>query len=391
MKSDYYISLVLLFQMIAVVFQLLLPIFGIVDEERAATLRVLVTALTYAPAIWIVAKRNMSSIIIPFVVYVIFLLFSYVLFPESHEFIESNNVKTLTPIAILSVIFFYNINDFEAFKKALLLISRISPVVGLLFVWGTRNSPFLSEEFTYSMSFGYSFLLPTVYLVSQKNNIDRLLGLLLFLMVLVDGSRGPAVVIVLYYAYYIMFVSESKSRWKSIAILVVVAGLAVTYLAGTQYVENSRTISLMTSGETVSHDSGRDAIQDKVKVKIEERPLFGWGVGADRHFMGTYSHNIFLEVTLHYGYIGSFILFSLLFVSCARIFFSQKWAETQGGRGFFAMMFLFGFVPMLVSGSYLITFNFSLLIGYLIRFARTYKAKKVQVVSPAVRRLGYRS
>ena len=295
MKKDLYLAFVVVFQMVAVVFQLLLPLYGIMAVEQAAVLRIAITLLTFVPGVFLLMQRNSHLVIFTFSLYTIFLLFSYILYPESQSFISSRNVLTLTPIAILSVLFVVSINNWSAFHKVLLWVSRLTPILAFLFVWGIRYAP-LDEETSYSMSFGYAFLLPSLFLFNQPNTIDKVFSAILFLSIVMVGSRGPVVVALIFFIYKFLFTSKT-SHFLNFSIVLAIVGLSIMFLPeDVDMIQRSRTVDLATSGELLSHTSGRDDIQEIVKEKILERPILGWGVGADREFVGGYSHNIFLEI-----------------------------------------------------------------------------------------------
>ena len=368
MKKDFYLSFAVLLQLIITTFQLLLPIYGLTTVESAATLRIVVTLATFLPGVYIVFQRKPRLLVLYFIGYAIFLLFNYALYPASHEFIGSNKVYTLTPISILTALFVICIIDFDNFFKVLLWISRVCPVVAFLYVFGTRNMPILDEEIGYSMSFGYCFLLPTLYLFHQDNYLDRILSIVLLLMILLDGSRGPVAVAGLFICYELLFASGTKNKAKSIFLFVVIGAIGIAFLSKNGFFEESRTVTLAMNGEFISHDSGREELlYIPAMRKIEESPIVGWGVGSDRALLGFYTHNVFLEVFMHYGIMGGGALFLIFFYHCIRVFFDKKRLSSQGGRTVFIMLFLFGFVPMLVSGSYLTSFHFAVLLGYMIR------------------------
>lgn len=89
--------------------------------------------------------------------------------------------------------------------------------------------------------------------------------------------------------------------------------------------------------------------------------LWGHGIFGDRYFLdGTYAHNIFLEVWLDFGIIlGTLVLLFL-------IVFITKTFLRSNDKKLFLLFFSLGFMPLLVSGSYLISIMFSILIGFLI-------------------------
>lgn len=372
MKGDLYLSFVMLFQMIVTTLQLLLPLLGIASVETAASYRVIVTLLTYLPGAIIVARRHLSWLVLSFVTYFMVLLINYELFPASHRFIESSQALTLTPISILTILFMVSIRDFGNFKKMLLYIARASVVIALLYAAANALSPFKNLDETYSMAFGYGMLLPAMFLFTQQGYIDKTMSFLLFALILIDGSRGPVVVLSLFYAYYTLFLSSSKTKKRMVLVVAVAAVIAVMVLPRLESFQNSRTMSLLQEGELLSHDSGREEkVYSVVRPKIMESPIVGWGIGGDRYFLdGSYSHNIFIEIFIHYGIFIGTALFAWLFFCCIRMFFSSRTKHIIGEKEMFVMMFLYGFVPKLVSGSYLIDFSFAIFIGYLISLKR---------------------
>lgn len=372
MKGDLYLSFVVLFQMVVTTLQLLLPLLGVASVETAASYRVMITLLTYLPGIIIVMRRRFVLLAFSFLAYFILLFVSYELFPASHRFIESPQAITLTPIAILTIIFMSSIEDFSSFKKVLLCVARASVAVSLLYVVAHTLSPFRELEDTYSMSFGYSMLLPAMYLFSQDGYIDKIASLLLFALILLDGSRGPVIVLTLYYAYYSLILSSKEVKKRMVLVFAVAVLAAVAILPNMESFKNSRTVFLLQEGELISHDSGRDEkVYSVVRPKIMESPIVGWGIGGDRYFLdGSYSHNIFIEVFIHYGLFIGTALFAWLFFYCIIMFLSPRTKQIPGEKEMFVMMFLYGFVPMMVSKSYLIDISFAIFIGYLISLKR---------------------
>ena len=352
--------------MVVVTLQLIIPLYGLASEESAATYRVIVTVITYLPAVAIVIKRNAMSLIVPFAIYLFILIFHYVLYLESNKFIESRQAITLTPIAMLTAIFVCNIRDFGCFQRVLIILSRLVPVLGIIFVWGRQNLP---HELTssYSMSFGYSILLPSGYLFACGKWYDKGLSVILFLLILISGSRGPAIVLSLYYIIYLTLLSSNKKKFKTVLSLIIVGVVSVPMMLKYFDFSNSRTLNMISDDSALTHMSERDYIYRMAENAISDSPVLGHGIGADRSLWGGYCHNIFLELSLHYGIIISGILTMLFVYIILKYYFRPKCLLNSGNREFYVLMLLYGFVPMLVSGSYLLDFGFSFLIGYLFR------------------------
>ena len=301
MKNDTLLSLAVLIQLMAVTFQLMLPIIGYGTEESAAKLRVLITVLTYAPAAYVLFLRKWYAVIYPFGFYFFILALHFVLFPASHTFIESSSSITLTPISILTAVFICNIKDIEIFKKWLLLCSRLYVILAAIYIWAFFYFPKDNNASSYSMAFGYASLLPCMFLFAQKKTWDILLSVILLIFILFVGSRGPLAVIGVFFVVHFFFLPARQKLWLAIiiAFIVIICGV---YLIEYVDLEASRNIRTFMSGEASDH-STREDLYESAELLISDSPFFGWGIGADRELLGAYCHSIFYEITLHYGLI----------------------------------------------------------------------------------------
>lgn len=376
MKRDSILAYSVLLQSVLAIVQLILPMYGLYTVERAADVRVYATLLLVAPCIYIVFRRNLKSLLIPFAIYFSLLLLHYIIFPASHTFIESRKALTLTPICILSGIFVYNIRNLEKFKRAFLVISHISFPLAVLFIWGSLYSPFLLDESKYDMSFGYTILLPTLYLFIQDNGWDKAISIIMWLLIVYGASRGPAVVAVFFYLISILFYSNFKKKKKfkfwNFAIFFAIILSVFAFLPKLIDFQSSRTVMLFEEGEGFTHDSNRNVIWDQVITRISESPILGNGIGSDWYFIGGYCHNFFLEITLHYGFLvaGIFCLY-ILYLSFS-IFKDKRKLACNLDKQLYLLVLLCGFMPLMVSSSYLLNANFGLAIGYLYRY-KSYK------------------
>ena len=365
-RADLYLSFVVLFQVIVVSIQLLLPLLGIMSAEKAASFRVAVTVLTYLPAALIVFMRRPGALVLTFLVYAVILVVNYAFSPDSYVYLKSSAVYSLTPIVLLTALSVSSIRNLDCFNKALLLISRAAVFVALAFVLAYNFSPFKEDGSAYSMSFGYSMLLPSMFLFSRPKIIDKVLSLILFVLILLVGSRGPLLVLGLFYVFSTLFFSSAKQK-KSLFLLLIIVILGVLILPQVIDLGSSRTLKMFQSEAFLSHDSGRGELQEIVINQIEAHPILGCGIGADRKYLdGLYPHNVFLELFLHYGVIIGLLVSIFFFAWCIRLFLSRRLRADKELRLMFIMLFLYGFVPLLVSGSYLTDFKAGIMVGWFI-------------------------
>jgi O-antigen ligase len=98
----------------------------------------------------------------------------------------------------------------------------------------------------------------------------------------------------------------------------------------------------------------------------------GIGLAGDRLYTGgTYSHNIFLEIISGFGIIVGIII--LLFLGCITI--RSLFLKNKTRANLMLMWFCIGFVPLIVSGSYLTSFQFWIFLGLITRFSVTKEQK----------------
>jgi O-antigen ligase len=83
---------------------------------------------------------------------------------------------------------------------------------------------------------------------------------------------------------------------------------------------SSRTAYLLFSGQFIEHDSGRNEIWNSAFTLINQEPIIGWGIGAANKIIGTYPHQIFLDLWLSFGYLFGTIVAILLLIPFRKVF-----------------------------------------------------------------------
>jgi len=120
----------------------------------------------------------------------------------------------------------------------------------------------------------------------------------------------------------------------------------------------SRSIILFLEGGI--YLSGREEIYASIMEQIILNPLFGVGIAGDRVYLnGSYSHNIFLEIISGFGVIIGTLIILLLGLLIVKSLFSKNSRTVN----YVLVWFSVGFVPLIVSGSYLIDFKFWIFLG----------------------------
>lgn len=185
------------------------------------------------------------------------------------------------------------------------------------------------------MEFGYDMLFPVSFFGAEIVIRRRKMYAFPFIVgaasILLGGSRGAIIWVAALFFFALPF------RWKYmtgkkrvIFCVLLLLFLAITIVAVLQYDAimrglatwmlrhgiSSRTLNSLVSG-TFSDGSGRDVIYRMAWDLIKTGGPLGRGVYGDRYYIGNffqwgYSHDIFLELLVSFGYIGGSILILLL-------------------------------------------------------------------------------
>ena len=216
----------------------------------------------------------------------------------------------------------------------------------------------------YSMGLGYSLVLPSIILLhdySDKNKISSLflsLGLLLFIVMY--GSRGAIIGIVLYYIYNVIIrnLAEQKNTIRTliittisfIVVLEIKKILMVIYNIMMAKGYFSRTLYLFLFD--ISHDSNRVDIYSKIINAIFDSPFAFRGISADYLLLGTYSHNLIIEIVYEFG-----LLISIPIILCLIVLIYKTLSIKNTNP--LLIIYFFSSVPcLMISGSLWHSSNF---------------------------------
>ena len=246
-----------------------------------------------------------------------------------------------------------------------------------------------SRHANYDMEFGYRILFPASFFaasgVLRGNRRHFLFFLFCVLIILVGGSRGPAVwsvfVLILLVPYKYKSMSPRKKRAVVAACVVVIPllllilfrlddvlafGLSVAKALGIK----SRTILALLEG-SFAKDHGRNVIYDIAADLIKTGGPFGRGFYGDRYYIGQrfrwgYAHNLFLELMVEFGYLGGGLISLLLVVGVIRCY--RKCRDTTSQIIFVTL--LVGSMRLMVSNSFWYEARYWALIALLLQMNR---------------------
>ncbi|QOR66327.1 hypothetical protein IM538_21595 [Cytobacillus suaedae] len=329
-----------------------------------------------------IIKRNLLTFVCVYFIAVFILLINLVFFPQNSE--ELLGVAfSLLFICLPCLIYSFSLNDNKILLAVIYKISNIVLILGMIIAILVLTKEIVLED--YSMALSYYLLLPTIVnmyrFIAEKSYISILKVIISLLIILMLGSRGP---LLCFGIYSILAILKNNNK-ITLNTLLFYTSSAFSLLLGVIFFESiilkindllirygifSRTLYLFIEEENI-HLSGRNEIYQIITSHIYENPLLGIGIAGDRQVMGTYSHNIFIELLSGFGIIfGSLIILLIAWISLKGIFNKNKLDSNIS-----IMLFSLGFIPLLVSGSYLTEFIFWIFLGITIK--GLYNRKKI--------------
>ena len=283
------------------------------------------------------------------------------LFPDNVEYMKQSVGRFLLPILLPIFLAVTSIRNFQILIDTLYYVSWCTFGLALIYVATFFIGSSVFES--YSMGLSYGLLIPTLSLYIRKNFCSVWAAFIMFLIIVALGSRGAALIIVMYFLYD-LFVYNKKYFFIFIAIGV--GG----YLLLPFFIEllsnfgiTSRTLLLLLSGD-INSDSGRSYLYQECFESLMQSPIIGLGLFGDRVILdGVYCHNFLLELAINFGLpMAVLMIIGLCVWILIRYFYSKS-----VNRSFLMIIILAALVKLLVSGSYLEDYDLAFLLGVLYR------------------------
>lgn len=250
-------------------------------------------------------------------------------------------------------------------SNTLLHIGRIGVLLTLFLtlanqVFGLSLSFYEGDE---NMGLAYNFLPPLILVVWNElrhhNVVDFSISAVGLVLLLGFGSRGPVLSLVVFAALSLFIKMKSRSS-RIILLLMAVAFYffltpIISFFGDILSVlgMSDRVVTEMADLQNIS-TTGRDKLFELVVNQIESNGMYGDGLYSDRSFLEgfnyAYAHNIFLEMAFDFGVyitIGIFLFFLLI------LYKNFKQLPGADYKTLYLAFFSFGFIPLLVSNSYL--------------------------------------
>lgn len=355
--GDYIICLAVFIQPVLILMQHVLIDVLKMDSDATTTYRVVLTAIPMLLAIAVGFYRKSLRFILVYVLALLVLLLTVLVFPINERYIMNEGFRFLLPLIIPSAVCLTTVENMDVLKKSLVITAWLSAVLVFFYTFAYFAGRFVIDS--YNMSFSYGCLLPMIVLYSQRRVFPTIVSLFLFVVVLAIGSRGGAIIFV---AYVIVdaLINRRKGRWL-VMVLGFVFVLFLPFLKSffDSIGIGSRTLGLLNAGD-ITYDSGREYIYNICINALSDQPILGLGLFGDRALLeGAYCHNFFLEICLDFGvFLGIVVVLFLL------LCFIKSWRVSKGDNREILLIITFGcFLPYMVSGSYLVSNNVALWLG----------------------------
>ena len=222
------------------------------------------------------------------------------------------------------------------------------------------------QNLSYYMAEMYAYSFYYLYLSSLKgtliHNILRIpmLCVMIFCVIIctTGGGRGAMLfmVLVTFYLLYRLF-KNNETNTLLICIGIMVVALLGIYAAIHFDVFNSVGFNRVKNGLNINNryfwPLAWDAFLDS--------PIIGHGLGSIWYMLGSYSHNLFLDLLAETGIIGTTIMSIFLF---SFIYFIEKISTYSKFHLFVLLIFLKSFIMSLLSGYWIETYQFFLAFGF---------------------------
>ncbi len=316
-------------------------------------------------------KIQISDIVCLFILLLIVLI-SYFFNEDNRE-----NILLQLPELFLNVIPFYVVGliikqerrtfDLLCFGSAAVIIVNWMYVFLIL---GTGRQ--MQED---NLFISYSVLPHTLMLLWYAFDKKRLhhiaLAALGVIFLLSMGSRGPVLSTIVFIMLYLIYNSRGRfvKRFFTVILPITIVGVIIISGAWEDVLLWLRDIIIDMNLSTrvidsILFDAGEGSNEMRMGLyktlleHIEKRPFFGYGIYGDWNIINYSSHQMVLELWIHYGVIlGSVLLLSGLWI----IFRGFRKKVSRSSQVFIIIMISYALVRGLYTGTYLSDYIFMML------------------------------
>lgn len=353
---------------------------GAVTRDYISLFMKVLCAVFFANCIPVVVKHfTVDKLLITFIsltVYIVNLFFNN---PQL-----TNTAVTFYSMCFTGFLAAGSISDYEMVERYLLFGSRIVGVLGIIVLGMNFLGIIISlKTVGYNMGMGYSCIICIMLLLwnaIRGNTIcDYIFSGGLLILVFLYGSRGPLLGISLFIIFFgLRFFSSRKQYIKGVLVLLIILTFLIFHEQILLMIENflnARGISSRNAylfAHSFNHDSGRNDIWNTLKAEIVRNPFSIRGINADYLVVGTYAHNIFIELLYEHGVIlgGICCLYITYKIICTLRL------DVISAKSVLGIIFMFSSIPsLMISGSLWTTQNFWIWLAIIVQVSNSVKSK----------------
>ncbi len=360
-----------------------LPYIGFL-AELLIPMSIILSAMASLP--WFLRHVRISNIVV-YVGAVMIVLFSMILHPITVDYLQEEWWRIL--IAAVPMYFIGVSFSLEDSKNDLFWCSLFSVLGMFIFRIYLLNSG--RELENDDMEAAYRMLPSIMYLIyyasTKKHIVYTIIAGVLSTVILIFGTRGPIVCMLVYVALLTIYLAFKSRNIKKIFILFLIFAIILSvFIFDTLFIEvssalskvferigfSTRIFNFIIEGDIIA-SKGRESLAKKAIEAIIENPMWGYGITADRAMFGIYPHNMFLEILCQYGIIfGSLLIIVSLVITVLALIKSRK----NEGRFTFALMLIsVVFVKLMISSTYTTEPLLFFMMGYFVMILRKKKHK----------------
>lgn len=271
----------------------------------------------------------------------------------------------------------------------LYVLSCVTVIMDLLyqFLFGSAMSE-IQSRFWGNMSGAYNLLphlcLIAYYVITSPKWYNLVLWFVGSVYLLFLGTRGPVLCEFLCVVGMVCFFATWKHKKLILTIgsvLMVCFVFSPYLLAMLRWLRDlaaefglSVRIFDFVLSNSISDSTGRNILAEKLIRAMDGHGLFGLGLYADRRIMGSYAHNLVLELCVDFGYMLGSVFFAAALIIPTAAFFVTK---VQQEKGIILVLFCANLLSLMLSSSYLEAPNFFFLLGASSCILRKHSTKKL--------------
>ncbi len=326
----------------------------------------------------ILRRLRLSDIFFGIIVVFIYLL-NYNMFPNNESVL--NEYMGVFLFSTFSLYYIGISLDFEKIYPWLYKLSAIT-IIAFTFYRLFVKVPMSELQSTYQgdMWASYNFLphvcVVVLAMLKKPSVINAILSGMGVVIIASLGSRGPLLCVLMAAAVYLLLFKKYDNKIFAFFMVMIFAMIIVLCIEPiiTFMYDFSKDIGLSVRvfdkffEGTLSESSGRDWISERLIRKIQEKPFSGYGLFGDRVELGTYAHNVVIELWHSCGVIfGTVILGGIAIVLWRGAVIIKKYEKYAL---LFIPLFFAGFVKLFLSNSILEEIYFFWLLGVTVNFIR---------------------